>query len=69
MEALFQYSNALISETKTDFVRYMYHRINWSNRLLGIVGPSGVGKTTMTLQHIREHLPLAETLYVSAEDF
>ncbi|MCC7148919.1 MAG: ATP-binding protein [Saprospiraceae bacterium] len=69
MEALFQYSNALIRETKTDFVRYMYHRINWSNRLLGIVGPRGVGKTTMTLQHIREHLPLAQTLYVSAEDF
>ena len=34
----------------------MYDRINWSNRMLGIVGPRGVGKTTMLLQHIKEQL-------------
>ena len=34
-----------------DFFRYMYDRINWENRLLGLVGPRGVGKTTLVLQY------------------
>lgn len=69
MESLFDYSNKLISETNTDFVRYMYHRINWNNRLIGLTGPRGVGKTTMILQYIKLRLPLQQTLYVTAEDF
>lgn len=69
MEALFEYSNKLISETKTDFVRYMFHRVNWQNRLIGLIGPRGVGKTTMILQYIKTSLPVHQTLYVTAEDF
>ena len=69
MESLFAYSNRLISETKTDFIRYMFYRINWKNRLVGLTGPRGVGKTTMILQYIKENLPVHQTLYVTAEDF
>lgn len=69
MESLFDYSNKLISETNTDFVRYMYHRINWNNKLIGLTGPRGVGKTTMILQYIKLRLPLQQTLYVTVEDF
>src|SRR5690554_7326802 len=69
MEALFEYSNKLISETKTNFVRYIFHQINWQNRLVGLTGPRGVGKTTMILQYIKESLPINQTLYVTAEDF
>lgn len=69
MEALFEYSNKLIDDTKTEFVRYMFHRINWQNRLVGLTGPRGIGKTTMVLQYIRANLPLNQTLYVTAEDF
>lgn len=69
MESLFEYSNRLISDTQTDFVRYMFHRINWKNRLIGLTGPRGVGKTTMVLQYIKISLPVHETLYVTAEDF
>lgn len=69
MESLFEYSNKLISETKTDFVRYKFNRINWNNRFLGIIGPRGVGKTTMILQYIKKNLPVSQTLYVTAEDF
>jgi predicted AAA+ superfamily ATPase len=35
---------------------------------LGIVGPRGVGKTTMILQYIKEQLDFNSTLYVSADD-
>lgn len=69
MDSLFQYSNQLIAQVDTAFTRYVYDRINWKNRLLGLVGPRGVGKTTLILQHIKKNLNPRETLYVTAEDF
>ncbi|WP_277632271.1 ATP-binding protein, partial [Avrilella dinanensis] len=69
MDALFEYSNQLISEVDTAFIRYSYHRINWQNRLIGLVGPRGVGKTTLVLQYIKNNLNVHQTLYVTAEDF
>lgn len=59
----------LLRETSTKFHRYMYHKINWDARMIGIVGPRGIGKTTLVLQHIKEDLPRKESLYVQAEDF
>lgn len=69
METLFQYSNQLISHVDTAFTRYAYDKINWQNRLRGIIGPRGVGKTILVLQYIKNNLNLQETLYVTAEDF
>jgi uncharacterized protein len=69
MEKLFEYSYKLIKETDTGFLRYIYNEINWNNRMIGLTGPRGVGKTTLVLQHIKMKLNLAETLYVTAEDF
>ncbi|MDL2255971.1 AAA family ATPase [Parabacteroides sp. OttesenSCG-928-K15] len=69
MDKLFEYSNRLITETDTRFFRYMYDKINWKNRMIGLIGPRGVGKTTLVLQYIKQNLNPAETLYVTAEDF
>ncbi|GGE05007.1 ATP-binding protein [Psychroflexus salis] len=69
MDHLFQYSNQLITQVDTSFKRYLYNEINWNNRLLGLIGPRGIGKTTLLLQYIKNNLNLQETLYVSAEDF
>ena len=69
MEKLFEYSKRLISDVDTTFIRYLYGQINWENKLLGIVGPRGVGKTTLVLQYIKNNLDIRHTLYVSAEDF
>ena len=69
MEKLFEYSKRLISGVDTTFTRYLYGQINWENKLLGIVGPRGVGKTTLVLQYIKNNLDIRHTLYVSAEDF
>ncbi|RZK50009.1 MAG: ATP-binding protein [Pedobacter sp.] len=60
---------ALLKNTETSFFRYIYQDIAWQSRMIGITGPRGVGKTTMVLQHIKAHLPVKETLYVTAEDF
>lgn len=69
METLFERSNKLIKQANTGFYRYMYDEVNWENRLIGLTGPRGVGKTTMLLQYIQSTLPLNQTLYVTTEDF
>ncbi len=58
----------MLRATPADFHRYMYHRIHWDNRLIGLVGPRGVGKTTLLLQHAKEKLNRSTTLFVNADD-
>ena len=67
MERLYEYMNRQLKSVNDEFHRYMYDKINWGNRMLGLVGPRGVGKTTLFLQHIKEHHSTDDTLYVSAE--
>lgn len=52
-----------------DFKRYMYDKMPWEARLVGLMGPRGVGKSTMVLQHIKEmsESDLDKALYVSAD--
>ncbi|MBP1629910.1 MAG: family ATPase [Bacteroidetes bacterium] len=69
MDNLFEQSNKLINDVDLGFLRYMYDEINWRNRMIGLIGPRGVGKTTLVLQYIKQNLNLNEALYVSAEDF
>ena len=69
MENLQATFTKLLRETSTDFLRYMFSKIDWDARMIGITGPRGVGKTTMVLQYAKLHLPRKQTLYVNAEDF
>lgn len=58
----------LIHELKITSHRYLYQTFNTNNRLTGIVGPRGVGKTTLMLQYIKEHLfENNEAFYFSAD--
>ena len=50
------------------FKRYMYGQINWERQMLGLVGPRGVGKTTLFLQYIHEHRSETKMFYVSADN-
>jgi predicted AAA+ superfamily ATPase len=69
MEKLQKQFYKLLKETDIRFFRYIYFNINWKNRMIGLTGPRGTGKTTMILQHIKKDLNPSETLYVTAEDF
>ncbi len=69
MDRLFEYSGKLAAQVSTDFIRYMYDQINWKNRLIGLIGPRGVGKTTLILQYIKKNFLTGKALYVTAEDF
>mgnify|MGYP001583299576 CR=1 FL=1 len=46
----------LIEELTLTKTRYLYASFNIKNRLTGIIGPRGVGKTTMMLQYIKNEL-------------
>ena len=64
---LIAYMEEMLRQTPTDFVRYMADRIDWNSRLVGIVGPRGVGKSTMLLQRLKAHRENGFWLYVSAD--
>ena len=68
MRTLYQKFETLLQNTSTDFKRYLYEKVSWDNRMIGIIGPRGVGKTTMILQYIKENLDSKRALYVSADD-
>lgn len=58
----------MLSDTPVGFHRYMYDKIDWSDRLIGLKGPRGVGKTTLLLQRAKEFLDRNTTLLVNADD-
>jgi predicted AAA+ superfamily ATPase len=65
MTVLYQIFEEHLRRTGLDFKRYLYPAINWNSRMFGIVGPRGVGKTTLVLQHIKENHSSSDTLHVS----
>jgi len=68
MKTLYQKFETLLRYTSTDFKRYLYNKVSWKSRMIGIIGARGVGKTTMILQYIKENLDTKKALYVSADD-
>ena len=57
-----------LQATETKFHRFLYHKINWENRLIGIRGYRGVGKTTLVLQHIKETFPNRQVVLYASLD-
>lgn len=69
MENLLAKSEALVRKTSTSFSRYLLGEIRWENRLIGIKGARGTGKTTLVLQRLRSlGLPAAQAAYFSLDD-
>ena len=69
MEELLEISESLIRKVPVGFKRYLYSKINWNNRLIGIKGARGVGKTTMLLQWLKSvKKPFTEIAYLSLDD-
>lgn len=56
-----------LRRTPLEFHRYMYDRVIWEDRMIGIIGPRGVGKSTMVKQFILSHSDRQDWLYVSAD--
>lgn len=68
MDELFAIQEQFLS-TLSKKERYLISEIDWSNRLIGIKGARGTGKTTLLFQYInKELLGNAEPLYVSLDN-
>ena len=69
MEALLTKSINKINRFKPLFERYLYKKINWSNRLISIQGARGTGKTTLLLHYGKELQQTKKSVvYVSMDD-
>lgn len=47
--SLVAYQEEQLRRVPTSFHRYMYNRLPWESRMVGLVGPRGVGKSTLML--------------------
>ena len=66
-ELIFQF-RLMLENTPMTFFREKHEEINWGNRVIGILGQRGVGKSTLILQHIKMKGDISRTLYVQADD-
>lgn len=58
----------LIKQLNINTYRYLYSIFNLSNRLIGIVGSRGTGKTTLMLQYIKNNIKtINDAFYVSMD--
>jgi predicted AAA+ superfamily ATPase len=68
METLLEAHNRQISQLEIRFRRDL--NIDWNDRLIGLTGARGVGKTTFLLTHIKQyHTNSPHVLYASMDDF
>lgn len=66
MERLIKLSEKKISSVQTNFKRFLYDTIEWSQQLIIILGHRGAGKTTLLLQRAKKEKD--KTIYISLDD-
>lgn len=71
MEAFFRTHAYLVEHTNAPVRRILMDEIDWKNRLIGIKGTRGVGKTTFLLQYAKENFAVEDRqcLYVNMNNF
>ena len=68
LQNLKQYQLNYLRVLDTSYKRYIHKVVDFDQKLIGIVGARGVGKTTFLLQYLKENdLPLSKKLYFSAD--
>lgn len=68
MQELFSYQNKILQSVSNSWQRSAFSTTDWSQRLFGIKGLRGVGKTTMMLQYLKYQYPnKKKALYVTAD--
>ncbi len=68
IDNLLENSALYLSSLKKPRRRYFYDLIDHDNKLIGIVGARGIGKTTYILNYLKKlKLPINKKLYISAD--
>jgi hypothetical protein len=69
MNSILEQSEFQLANTSDHFKRFLFDKINWKNRLIGIKGARGTGKTTLSLQWLKQkNLPAKNAAYFSLDD-
>jgi len=62
------YQREYLKKITTSYKRYLFKEINFKNRLIGVIGARGVGKTTLLIQYLKElDLDFNKKLYITAD--
>ena len=71
MEAFFRTHRYLVEHVNAPVRRALMDEIDWSDRLIGIKGTRGIGKTTFLLQYAKEKFDVndRQCLYVNMNNF
>jgi predicted AAA+ superfamily ATPase len=71
MDSFFRTHAYLVEHTNAPVRRVLMDEIDWNERLIGIKGTRGVGKTTFLLQYAKEHFGSKDRrcLYVNMNNF
>lgn len=71
MESFFRTHAYLVEHTHAPVRRALMDEIDWNDRLIGIKGTRGVGKTTFLLQYAKEHFHVEDRkcLYINLNNF
>ncbi|MBI4924756.1 MAG: hypothetical protein HY843_02430 [Bdellovibrio sp.] len=65
LEHFFEAHQNTLEGVSLKFKRFLHYRIDWGERVIGIVGPRGVVKTTLLLQHyLEKYQSVDRLLYV-----
>lgn len=67
IEPLLLLSAQIRAQKLPDYQRFLFRQIDFSQRLIGIMGARGAGKTTLLLQHIKAVAAATKVLYVIAD--
>jgi hypothetical protein len=70
METLIQLSNEKYAKIQLRTIRNFINEVDWNNRMIGIKGGRGIGKTTLLLQYYKKNFkPDGSVLYISLDHF
>ena len=70
MDLLVQRFYEKYAQTNVETIRDFENRVDWNNRVVGLKGSRGVGKTTLLFQHIKKNFkPTHKVLYASLDHF
>jgi predicted AAA+ superfamily ATPase len=61
---LLKFSNQIKSQKLPKYRRFLYDKIDFGERMIGIIGARGAGKTTLLLQYLSQQTHPKETLYL-----